>query len=48
MHKFRLERNAKSQAIELGMFYGWSVISPGWYVGEYDELKNIGVLEPLW
>lgn len=42
------EETAKKIAIEKKKSYGWSVFGQGkWYVGTEEELKKIGVLDPI-
>lgn len=46
MMKFHDERAAKKEAHERRAYYGWSVLSHGWYVGTVEQLKKIGVSHP--
>lgn len=47
MKKFNLEKDAKEEAQKNRLCYGWSIYSPGWYVGTRQQLQAIGVLDPV-
>ena len=46
MRKFANEKDAKDYAKKQGLYYGWSVLASGFFVGTKEELKKIGVMKP--
>lgn len=45
MRKYASESAARDYAKSMGLAYGWSVFSAGWFVGTPEELKKIGVID---
>lgn len=45
MYKLRAANLAADKARETGLSYGWSILSPYWYVGTPEQLERIGVVD---
>lgn len=46
MRKYANKNDAIEFANENNLYIGWSVFTSGWFVGTFDQLKNIGVIDP--
>lgn len=47
MIKCNSEDCASKFAAERSEYYGWSIFSPGWFVGTKEQLTKIGVTNPI-
>jgi hypothetical protein len=47
MFKTKTVEEARAIAAHKELFYGWSVFSPGWFVGTRAELEKCGVHTPV-
>jgi hypothetical protein len=47
MFKTKTVEEARAIAAHKELFYGWSVFSPGWFVGTREQLEKCGVHTPV-